>query len=75
MRKAEDLADVYQRIAEELRSQFYLTYSTSVDSWDGRWVKLDVSTDLAGHDVRARRGFFAVRSSKRDGAATPSGNP
>lgn len=75
VRKAEDLADVYQRIAEELRSQFYLTYSTSVDSWDGRWVKLDVSTDLAGHDVRARRGFFAVRSSKRDVPPTPSGSP
>lgn len=70
VRRAEDLADVYQRIAEELRNQFYLTYSTSVDSWDGRWIKLDVSTDVPGRDVRARRGFFAVRTADRDAAVS-----
>ncbi len=64
VKNAEDLAGVYERIAEELRSQFYLTYSTSVDEWDGRWVKLEVKTDRPGHEVRARRGFFAVRGKK-----------
>jgi Ca-activated chloride channel family protein len=72
VRRAEDLAGVYQRIAEELRSQFYLTYSTSVDSWDGRWVKLEVTTDVPGHTVRARRGFFAVRTPDR--GAPPTGD-
>jgi Ca-activated chloride channel family protein len=70
VRKAQDLAGVYQRIAEELRSQFYLTYSTSVSEWDGRWVDLDVETTVPGHKVRARRGFFAVRRSK----ALPGGS-
>lgn len=65
VRRAKDLADVYQRIAEELRAQFYLTYSTSVDEWDGRWVDLDVETSVPGHEVRARKGFFAVRTTKK----------
>lgn len=64
VKKATELGGVYHRIAEELRSQFYLTYSTSVDAWDGRWIKLDVTTDQPGQKVRHRRGFFAVRSGK-----------
>jgi Ca-activated chloride channel family protein len=60
--KAEQLAGVYERIAEELRQQLYLTYSTSIEEWDGSWIRLKVETDRPGHKVRARRGFFSVRS-------------
>jgi len=60
VKRAEELSGVYQRIAEELRSQYYLTYSTAVDTHDGRWVKVQVESDRPGHKVRARRGFFAV---------------
>lgn len=62
--KAADLGDVYQRIAEELRAQYYLTYSTSVTEWDGHWVKLKVHSDVPEHKVRARRGFFAVKAAE-----------
>ena len=41
--------------------QMYLTYSTSIEEWDGRWIKLNVKTSTSGHKVRARRGFFAVK--------------
>jgi Ca-activated chloride channel family protein len=60
--KAEDLKDVYQRIAEELRTQHYMSYSTGISDWNGKWVKLKVNSDVPGHKVRARRGFFAVRA-------------
>ncbi len=60
--KAKDLAGVYQRIAEELRTQYYLTYSPGVTEWDGHWVKLKVASDVPGHKVRARKGFFAVKA-------------
>lgn len=60
--KAEDLAGVYQRIALELRRQYYLTYSTTNDTWDGRWVKVEVNSSNPKHKVRARRGYFAVKT-------------
>ncbi len=62
--KAKDLEGVYQRIAEELRTQYYLTYSTAVTEWDGHWVKLKVQSDIPEHKVRARRGFFAVKAAE-----------
>jgi Ca-activated chloride channel family protein len=60
--KAADLAGVYQRIAEELRTQYYLAYSTTNEEWDGRWMKVRVEDERPGIKVRARRGYFAVRS-------------
>lgn len=64
VKKAKDLEGIYQRISEELRAQFYLTYSTAVTDWDGHWVKLKVTSGVPEHKVRARRGFFAVRVEK-----------
>ena len=62
VKKAGQLAGTYERIAEELRMQYYLTYSTTNDSWDGHWIKIDVESERPGVKVRARKGYFAVRS-------------
>ncbi len=59
--KASQLADVYRKIAEELRRQYYLSYSTTNKNWDGRFIKLEVKSDNPDWTVRARRGYFAVR--------------
>lgn len=64
VKKASELSGVYQRIAEELRKQFYLTYSTTNESWDGRWIKLKVTTDRDNVKIRSRRGYFAVRGTE-----------
>ncbi len=61
VKKADELAQTYERIAEELRSQFYVAYSTNNEEWDGRWIELEVKTDRKDLELRARRGFFAVR--------------
>ena len=61
VKKADELAEVYQRIAEELRKQYYLTYSTSNKVWDGRWIPVEVKSRQEKYKVRARRGYFAVR--------------
>jgi VWFA-related protein len=58
--KAKELAGVYHKIAEELRMQYYLTYSTDIDEWNGQWVKLKVDSTRPGTKARARKGFFAV---------------
>jgi Ca-activated chloride channel family protein len=60
--KAEQLAEVYQQIAEELRKQYYLTYSTDNETWDGRFIKIKVDHANEAYKVRSRRGYFAVRS-------------
>lgn len=62
--KVEELQDVYQEIADELKSQYYLTYEPANTVWDGRWrkIKLDGASgrDL---DVRTRSGYYAVKKS------------
>jgi Ca-activated chloride channel family protein len=62
VKEAKDLAGVYQQIADELRHEYYLTYSTSNTTWDGRWIKVEVEARNSDYSVRARRGFFAVRA-------------
>ncbi len=62
VKKASDLGEVYRKIAEELRTQFYLTYSTDNDKWNGRWVPLKVTSEKQEHQIKARRGFFAVKT-------------
>jgi len=63
VKKVNDLAAAYERIAEELRKQYYLSYSTTNADWDGRWIKLKVESSRPGVKIRARRGYFAVRAS------------
>ncbi len=70
--KAEDLEGVYQQIAEELRSQYYLTYSPSNENWDGKWRKIKLNTPQRKElEVRTRRGYYAVRRSP-EGEGPPS---
>ena len=59
--KANQLAEVYGKIADELRRQHYLSYSTTNSKWDGRFIKLEVKSKNPDWSVRARRGYFAVR--------------
>ena len=59
--KASQLAEVYRKIADELRRQYYLSYSTTNSKWDGRFIKLEVKSKNPDWSVRARRGYFAVR--------------
>jgi Ca-activated chloride channel family protein len=70
--KAAQLAEVYQQIADELRKQYYLTYSTDNETWDGRFIKIKVDHSDSSLKVRSRRGYFAVRSPTR---ATSSSSP
>ena len=67
VKKASELGKVYRRIAEELRTQYYVTYSTSNEALDGRWIKVEVKSDAPDHNVKARRGFFAVPKTEGPG--------
>jgi len=60
--KVEELEGVYREIADELKSQYYITYEPTNTVWDGRWRKIKLEgapgRDL---DVRTRSGYYAVR--------------
>ncbi len=63
VKKAEELSGAYQRIAEELGRQYYVSYSTSNETWDGRWIPIRIESKRQDVKIRARRGYFAVRTS------------
>jgi len=60
--KASALEGVYARIAEELRSQYYITYASENETFDGRWIPIKLET-RKGLEVRARKGYFAISRS------------
>jgi hypothetical protein len=69
---ADELAETYQQIADELRQQYVLTYASSNPEYDGKWRKLDVDyVGKGSFKVRARRGYYAVRGNYRPLDAEP----
>lgn len=72
VKRADQLAEAYQRIADELGNQYYLTYSTDNQSFDGRWMKLQVESSRKDVEIRARRGYFAVKSAAVTGGSSTS---
>lgn len=64
-RRAEDLQRVFPVIADDLRSQYTLTYSSSNVGRDGAWR--DIQVRLRGHPewvARTRRGYYASAGPK-----------
>jgi Ca-activated chloride channel family protein len=58
----DQLNGVYDRIAEELRSEYSLGYVSSNASRDGRWRRIGILTPARGGlQVRHRPGYFAPR--------------
>jgi VWFA-related protein len=58
---ASKLETVYGEIADELRTQYYITYATQNKDWDGRWIKINVEMNNKEYKVRTKKGFFAVK--------------
>jgi Ca-activated chloride channel family protein len=60
-RQIQDLAAVYARIDEELRSQYTVGYTSSSPADDGRWRNIEVKVRGRGDvTVRHRTGYYAV---------------
>ena len=60
-RVAGELEDIYKQIAEDLRSQYYLTYSPTNRATDGTWRKIRLETTAKGAKVKTRKGYYAVK--------------
>jgi len=56
---AEDLAEVYDLIVKELRSQYTVGYTSTNPTRDGKWRAVEVTVPDKPYAVRTRKGFFA----------------
>jgi len=54
-----DLTGVYKQVADDLRSQYSISYYPSNKTLDGRWRAIKVETRARGATVRARSGYWA----------------
>jgi len=58
-----EVASAYVAITDDLRHQYYLTYESPNETFDGRWIKIEVKVARPNTEVRARSGYFAGRTS------------
>jgi Ca-activated chloride channel family protein len=65
--KVEELQGVYEQIALELKSQYYITYEPENTNWDGRWRRIKLTAPNSGVEIRTRRGYYAVRKTSLPG--------
>jgi len=59
--KAEDLAQSFQDISEELRSQYSLAYRSTNTNRDGSFRAIKIDTDHKDLKVRTRKGYYGPR--------------
>jgi Ca-activated chloride channel family protein len=60
--KLDDLASDFQKIGEELRSQYVLSYTPTNSILDGTYRKVRVEMTDKKYKARTRQGYFAVKS-------------
>ena len=58
---AEELKEIYQQIALDLRSQYAVAYSSTNRTANGTWRKIRLETTAKGAKVKTRRGYYAVK--------------
>ena len=54
-----DLETQYQRVLEELRRRYVMTYTSTNGARDGKWRKVEIRVHTPGVRVRSRGGYFA----------------
>jgi VWFA-related protein len=59
--KLDDLASDFQKIGEELRSQYIISYAPTNQNLDGSYRKLRVEIANKKYTARTRQGYFASR--------------
>jgi len=60
-RKARQLSGFYDRVADELKHQYSIYYSSTNQRRDGAWRRIDVSVPRRNVTVKAREGYYALR--------------
>ena len=60
-RRARELSGFYDRVADELKHQYSIYYSSSNQRRDGAWRRILVSVPGRDVTVKAREGYYALR--------------
>ncbi len=64
--RLDELEDVYTQIADELTSQYAISYYPSNQQWDGRWRRIELSLpNYPNVRIQARPGYYGVRPDRR----------
>src|SRR5579864_9256863 len=59
VRKADEFAEVFQAIANNLRHLYLMSYKTPGDRVDGRWRKIEIQVRcVQNYRLRAKQGYF-----------------
>ena len=58
-RDGKELAEAFDAISSELRSQYSIGYSPSNDAKDGGYRRIEVKVNQSGMRVQARKGYYA----------------
>lgn len=56
------LEDVYQRVADEIKNQYYVAYIPRNIMRDGRWREIEIRCNRADIRVKTREGYYAPSS-------------
>jgi VWFA-related protein len=54
------LAGVYEQVAQELRSQYLLAYTSTNKTYNGKFREVKIKSTRSGVEVRTRRGYYGV---------------
>lgn len=60
-----DLSGVYSDIADEIKSQYNLGYTSTNVTADGKWRRIQLICIRPGMDLRTRSGYYAPRPRRR----------
>ena len=61
VKRAKDTAAAFRQIADELRTQYYLSYAPSNTRHDGAFRKVRVRVRQGDYKIQARRGYYAPK--------------
>ena len=62
--KLDDLASDFQKIGEELRSQYVISYAPTNQNLDGSYRRIRVEIPNKKYNARTRQGYFASRGNQ-----------
>jgi hypothetical protein len=51
---------VYEQVAQELRSQYLLAYTSTNKTYDGKFREVKIKSTRSDVEVRTRRGYYGV---------------
>jgi Ca-activated chloride channel family protein len=64
--KLEEIRAAFRAIGQDLKGQYSLAYRSTNPKRDGTFRSIDLRCKISGVRIRARRGYYAAKSNKKD---------